>query len=376
MCAGRLVFDHIPKTAGNTIVAALAEAFAVPASLLSMPHYRLPFGEELLAGHLWYFPGEELRDDYLYASAVRHPVDRSLSQFFFHRLVAATPDAPADPQLDACRGRSLDDLLRHGTEGELQFLSNVQVRHFARRIVDRPEDLDDDDLFEAAVQSAAEYDVIGTTEDLSSFVAACCDLAERPRPGALPRLNVGEREEVSSFARANLAHLNGADIRLWEWARQPRPPGRSRRGSSRPSGTADFGTREIEVTDVHVHDRRNRLGRRSGGIAVEVSLLARRTIDDLAIGVELRSDDLDFGANTRLLGRRISIDRPGRYRATFEWPGPVGAGRYTITAALHRGWDHHDGCYHWREPAGHHVVKGRTGSGPTPSDVTFALSAS
>ena len=62
-----------------------------------------------------------------------------------------------------------------------------------------------------------------------------------------------------------------------------------------------------------------------------------------------------FGANTRLLGQRLSV-RPGdQVRAVFRLDLNLVPDTYTVTAAIHEGADHLTRCFHWIEQAGHFV---------------------
>ena len=87
--ANGTVFDHIPKTAGTSISAAMTAALgeAAPPPEPSLPHYiaiRTPRGR-FVSSHLWFYPGEPLAHGWFYATLLREPVDRILSLFHFHR---------------------------------------------------------------------------------------------------------------------------------------------------------------------------------------------------------------------------------------------------------------------------------------------------
>src|SRR5262245_55386068 len=91
----RLVFDHLPRTGGTSVRIALATALGddghVPED--SWPHHIAIKSAQkrlLLAGHFWFFPGETLAPGWAYATLLRDPVDRVLSQYAFHRSMRAT----------------------------------------------------------------------------------------------------------------------------------------------------------------------------------------------------------------------------------------------------------------------------------------------
>ena len=116
----RLVFDHIPKTAGASIIAALEQAFAEAGTLpsISNAHRQAVSAagpRRLLAGHLWFAPGEPLAEGWDYCTLLRDPLDRFLSQYWFgksvaNQLVPASPNHVLlrDPQVVAAHHRSLE----------------------------------------------------------------------------------------------------------------------------------------------------------------------------------------------------------------------------------------------------------------------------
>jgi hypothetical protein len=346
----RLIFDHVPKTAGVSAGTALARSFGEEPRVLQLPHFKLPFDgpDDLIAGHFWFYRGEPLHGDWLYATLLREPIERAVSHFFFVRLVAETPDAPDDPQIGRFRGRDFDELLRRSDPADLDHLTNVQARHFAARVVDQPEALDDDELFAAAVEAISEYDIVGLTDDVTGFVDRCCVASGRPRPESVETLNAREGEPLSDDIRQRVAEFNRADLRLWDWARARGPIDVPRR---RPSGPppgrpVDFGTREVEIEAA-----RCRVGADAPRtLVVEVDLASHIAVDDLTVGVEVSDGRHEMGTNTRQQDLALSM-RPGdRMSLSFEWEGAV-AGSYRVAVAAHRGPDHSHGCFEWIDPA-------------------------
>jgi hypothetical protein len=341
----RLIFDHIPKTAGVSVGVALGERFGTHPPVLHAPHYRLPFDGPvpLLTAHLWYYPGEALRMDWAYATVIRDPVDRAISTVHFLRKVDAGSEAIPDPRLASWRGRTIDELL----DGDhVSSLSNEQARHLAGRIVVDPGELEGDELLDAAITSLDDYDVVGTTAELDDFVARCCAFAGRPGPVEVPRLNTTQRETVSTTTRERLEALNRVDRRLWEHAASLRDRAGRRRAFGSPSRMpVDFGTREAEVRGV---DHQNDPDDPTRAI-LTLDVAVHRRLDDLTIGLELRDGDLVIGANTRGFDVPLPVDPMSRIVVRFELVGGSGHD-FSVTAAAHRGFAHTDGCYHWVDP--------------------------
>src|SRR5665213_3542489 len=86
----RTIFDHLPKTAGTSVRAALSNALEDSGDLVETPcphHIALREGSarRYIAAHLWFYPGEMLAHDWYYATVVRDPIDRFVSQYYFYR---------------------------------------------------------------------------------------------------------------------------------------------------------------------------------------------------------------------------------------------------------------------------------------------------
>lgn len=96
---------------------------------------------------------------------------------------------------------------------------------------------------------------------------------------------------------------------------------------------------------------------------IEARVFARETVADVVLGFMLRDrfgQDL-FGTNSWLHGTTFSLEAGNRYRITAELKMLLHPGRYTITAALHRGQYHSGSCFHWWDNAAEFEVAGVDG---------------
>jgi hypothetical protein len=378
--APRLVFDHLPKTAGTSIVAAIdamvGESSALPS--ISNPHRAVlaaAGARRAIAGHLWFTPGEALAPDVFYCTLLRDPVDRFLSHHAFTgEMARGAHDAARgvdqlDPQVLASGSLDLAAYLDSPDPHLRGSYRNVQAVHFAERLVADPRSLDDAALLEAAAASLAEYDLVGHFGDLQGFIDA---IAARlgVEPVVLPRLNVtGKRPAVDAVTpalRRRLEEANQVDARLCEIARErfaSRKPGlRVERASQ--AGNA-FGTREVEVLSVHCVGTASGEARIACREPVDVRLECRSRIaaDDVTFGIAVRdrAGTLVYGSNSRLAGAALRVE-PGEFRRTLRLHAAIGVGEYSVTVAVHRGADHQQGCFHWIEDAARFAV---VSMGPT-----------
>jgi len=321
-----------------------------------------------LASHLWFSPGEPLAPDWYYATLLREPVDRFLSQFYFYRShhrevecgLITDPDVVAATRVPVAQ--YLSDPARRRT------YRNVQALHFAWRMCHAPEDLDDGNLLDAAVASLEDYDLIGVFADVPAFLDAYCEALDVPRQ-SMPRLNVTAKRarasDVPALMIEQLRAANAVDSALYDWAHHrfvqrsgPRLGMRQRRAIAPP---ANFGDRRIEILASRCEgtvsgDAIVRLGER---VAVKVWCRASIAVETLTAGIAVRDqrDVLVYATNSQLLGMSLSLSRPQTFELSFVLALALTVGEYQVTLALHKGLSHLDGCFHWLEHAASFVVR-------------------
>ncbi|MBC7357623.1 MAG: ABC transporter ATP-binding protein [Desulfacinum sp.] len=137
---------------------------------------------------------------------------------------------------------------------------------------------------------------------------------------------------------------------------------RSRRLSE---GGGDYGTGRVRIQSVRIR------GSAGGGdvflsgerVTVSVWVHAREVLDDVTVGILLRNRfGMDvFGTNTYHHGVPVRVAPEAPVRVDFELDLNVGPGAYTVTAAVHRGAAHAEGCYHWIDGAAAFEVAGHRG---------------
>lgn len=394
----RLLFDHIPKTAGTAIVSALSGLLGEEVSLQSYlsSHHDAVAGHNrrFAAGHLWFAAGESLRSDWYYATILRDPVDRFLSQYYFNKVVVAVDgniEQLRDPHVQAASCCTLEEYLALTHPVVVGSYTNTQAIHFAQRICEHPEELSEPLLLEAAITSLREYDIVGIFEETQAFLHAICDDLGLPRP-SLERANVTPgRRTVAEAGEAVIARLraaNAVDLELMAWARREWAERQSgvRRAPVRAFGDGaiasrmEFGSRSIRIESVRCAGSGPE-GRLQPGepIVIECDCAADVAEDDLTLGVAIRNEHghLSCGTNSRLLGVPLRIGAPQRFRARFSMPGSLPGGSYSATIALHVGLSHAQGCYHWLSDAVRFTVAQSDGAVPetAPGDarIEFAV---
>ncbi|MES2103211.1 MAG: Wzt carbohydrate-binding domain-containing protein [Pseudomonadota bacterium] len=404
----KTIFDHVPKTAGTSIKEALAAAIGERGELpgTSYPHHVLVAtggARRFIGSHIWFFPGDKLAADWYYCTLLRDPVDRFLSQYYFHRAMRSEvlEGSMIDPVVIAAVRHKLEDYLADDSGDVRRSYVNMQATHFARRFCDAPETLDEAKLLDAAISSLEEYDLVGVFSDSQGFVDAYCRDLALPRQ-TLPVLNVTrDRKQSGDIPASLIQHVrasNKVDLALYDWAerrflRQRDDIARSVHGSERRNRIAgnraqhcdsekdsavNFGSRQIELMAAHC------LGRQSGSatiragetVTVQLSCHAFAAEDDLTIGIGVRDSNgtTVCSGNTKILGIAMAVQANKSLQLAISFDAWLPAGEYRVTLALHKGITHLDGCYHWVENATRFTVTGEAQApAATSADSTIRI---
>lgn len=396
----KLLFDHLPKTAGSSLHATFRELFPQYSgdSVFSAHSQLLQRSDQaFIGGHLHFNPGEALSKEHYYCTVLRDPVERFISEFFFHKQEGRRLLSQGDISNPMLHDRQIAAAIRlnieqYVSDGELvkRRFRNVQALHFAARVSSNPYELDNASLLDAAIASLDDYDFAGSFEQLQFMVDT---IAREFGVGSIPikRLKVtepqSERDNISRKAIDIIKAENVVDYALIAWASQrfgwnsesdaptTTTPLRPAIAAAHPE-TANqkvvpelasqdvidrgFGSKSIKFVAVNCIGERSSVAAvdRGEDILIDMSIEASVAEPDLTIGVAVRDREakLVYGVNSALLGRKLCIDKPGRFSARFRLHNRLGLGAYSITLALHKGVNHADGCFHWIDAAANFCV--------------------
>ena len=170
--SGRVIFDHLPKTAGQAINAWLRSSLGagcVTENLIGQHRslinaYGGQFG--IISGHVGFANGEGLDPRWRYAAALRNPVDRVISWLFF---VTSNHKASQLPELYEYCEKFVSSEGEAFTKELHGYISNIYTEHFCRVI---GTGLENDEIRIANALAAIElYDVVGLYDHLPDFLA-------------------------------------------------------------------------------------------------------------------------------------------------------------------------------------------------------------
>lgn len=249
----RLVFVHIMKTGGTTILERLAPYFddAERCSLGLDPgdpesfvrRGRRSLGAvRLFEGHMPFGLHRWIDGAVRYFTFIRHPVDRVLSTYYFLRR----PHANSHPLREILASNELEALFRPKLYDELpavdretlyELMSNHQTRVLSGRL--RPPlehllmspapnptpwtmeqlEVSERDLELAVANIREHFELVGTTEALDRGWLQLCELFGWPSVSRTERHNVTPdrpgAEALSAALRERIVAWNRQDLRLW-----------------------------------------------------------------------------------------------------------------------------------------------------------------
>ena len=391
--ARKFYFHHIPKTAGTTLRNHLilhlgADRVAPMIRGMSLFDVLREYGNfDAITGHVTSIAGDHLPRDRFCITLLRDPFDRLLSAFFFTRTVHTS-----GVRAGAAASQTFDDWVFSRSESEGDSL-NAHIEwlwplgwkdQYIPPLGER---------LQAAKTALDRFDLVGIQHLLDESIAMLDFRTGWPPPESLPVDNATPARpaasDISRQTRARVLELLAPDIELFEYAqtrfamqRRSTLIGAARMHSIVLASRVDFaassaehavvpdqsvaeptdegsecrirGTGEIRIGAVTVSGDVSGPDFAQVGEWVTIRLELESEIEEagLTAGFSIRdhAGALVFGTNTLLLGHKLAV-QPGRFAVSFRFPNVLGMGRYAVSAAVHRGPSHLDGCFHWFEPA-------------------------
>ncbi|MEQ5843325.1 Wzt carbohydrate-binding domain-containing protein [Paraburkholderia acidicola] len=349
--SGRVIFDHLAKTAGQAIndwlVNALGTGCVTPNLIGDHQDLIRKYGGlySVISAHVHFVDGEDLDPRYQYMTVFREPVDRIISWLYFlvnNHDESQLPDlVPAARRFLDSEGVELSDTLAGS-------ISNIYVRHFCRMGDSTPTCADEQVL--SALAAIRKYDVVGIYEDMPLFLRDVGKLIGLAVPAGLGRVNVTQRrpavDQISPVLRDRIIELNRLDLRLYAevlaWkastvqdnfaeAREPMTSLWHRYDPARDRVVT------TPVSTVLACTLQEGSSIRHGQLMTfDVDFFLAREVCELEVGIHLFDSDRQwaFGTNSTLLGQTYQLLQSGYYRVSYHVVADLPAGAYTAGFAL------------------------------------------
>lgn len=343
---GRVIFDHLPKTAGQAVNAWLAGALgrgSVTPNLIGT-HRELirRYGGEfsVISGHLA-FHGEGLDPRYRYLTCVREPIDRAVSWLSF--VLQHEPQSLGDLWIEAdAFSRSEGDELGSMFK---RTVCNPYVNHFQSVLL--LETGGDGENLAAALRAIEQYDVWGIYEDMSGFLKLAASMIKLPAPKHIARVNVTRSRpsvsQLSAKLKQRLEELNAVDLQFYAALQERWRAGAEQRKfeATEPSAkfwlpydspeprcfqSSDFELLSVELPGNGAFDR-GELVR----LATEFSLA--RAVPELEIKFHIFDENgrMAFGINSTLLERKLINVQAGIHQVNFWFLSDLPDGQYRLS---------------------------------------------
>ena len=347
--SGRVIFDHLPKTAGMAVNNWLKSELgnAVVTENLSGLHSQLirDYGGifSVISGHV-YFSSEDQHDfRHEYLTLLREPIYRITSWIFFVLNNHKPFDLP-DNLYEQVRN-FVDSDGEEINSNLYVHIENTYCRHFC---ILTTQNANED--IENAMSMLEKYAVVGLYESMPRFLSDVADLIGIPRPVEMEKVNVTSQRptvaEISPMLRQRLIELNKLDIELYQrvkawkeeqWAEEITPP---------PARTLVplwakydlpapklFCRGDVLVSDPILNTNDITQGQL---LTFEVPFSVTRPILELEMGIHIfdANKKWAFGTNSTLLKQVQQNVETGSYRVFHRIIADLPVGTYTVGFAF------------------------------------------
>ncbi|EUC14745.1 Wzt carbohydrate-binding domain-containing protein [Paraburkholderia hospita] len=350
--SGRVVFDHLHKTAGQAVNAWLASELGngcITTNLIG-DHRDLirRYGGQysIISAHVYFRHAELLDSRYQYMTLLREPVDRAISWIYY-----LANDVGVTRETTPLKEGASRFIASGGTDGSPEFLESIRnpyTEHFCRIFGNGSEP--DDEKLANALAAIREYDVVGVYEEMPDFLANVAALLGIPPPRDIAPVNVTTRrariDQISPRLRECIIALNELDLRLYTQVLARKHEG-ALKCATRPALCSVSKWKKYEAVQNHRLAERDlcirtatvREGfeiRRGQLMTLDVDFSLKRQVSELEMGIHIFDNDgrWAFGTNSTLLGRTYRLLPSGTYRVSHHLIADLPTGKYTAGFAF------------------------------------------
>ncbi len=224
-----IVFTHIPKTAGTTFTGRMTGAIPAGQAYIVTGDFghdgglakRGTSGLSLVGGHIRFPIAWPVIGPAIYVAAVRSPLDRILSQFFFSIRQGEFPIQGDDVRSEFDRYYDAVVRRQNWLNLQCQFFSADGTFDQAAGVIERHYtavwDSEKTDQHFSTIVALCGLKASAADADVSAYAAPVSETDEALRTGARPKRYV---DFLGSDQRERVLRDNAEDARLYDWVRQ------------------------------------------------------------------------------------------------------------------------------------------------------------
>ncbi|MFA5171083.1 MAG: Wzt carbohydrate-binding domain-containing protein [Sulfuriferula sp.] len=338
---GRILFDHLPKTAGTATATWLTSVLGTGcvSPQVNGLHRKLisQYGGtySVISAHMDFDMGDMLDPRYTYVTCLRDPIDRAVSWLYYvldeYKNQQDTKLYQSVSRLLESDGQELDNDL-------IPNISNLYVNHFSR--IGATDNTENRLSVAHCLKVLAQYDLIGLQEDMLAFIYEFGKLIGSPPTSEVARHRVTPARpslsKIKKGLKKRLIELNQLDLQLYKtvasWQRVVIPPQLTLpqwQKYERQSGNRLLTTPDLIISKAELQD----------GAVIEygqvmtftVDFFLSRDITGLGMGIHIFDDEKRwaFGTNNILLKQIHENVETGSYSARYYLIADLPTGRYT-----------------------------------------------
>jgi hypothetical protein len=349
---GRIIFDHLQKTAGQAVnawlIQALGEGCVTPNLIGGHRELIQRYGgsHSIISGHISFNFGEQLDPRYFYLTILRDPVDRCISWTYFLSN-NVPPNSETLPLIEGAR-LFVDSAGAEINEAFQASISNLNTEHFCRLGLATLGT--EEEKLASAKRVLDQYDVVGIYENMPEFLDRVSALIGINCPAELAAVNVTSNrpavDDAASALRLRIEELNPLDVALYEYACSKiknAPAVNVAEATPVPNRVwlpyASPAPRSLITADIELLSTVLREGDdiECGQVmSFDVDFFATRGISELEAGIHIFDADRQwvFGTNSILQDKKIKDLSRGTYRVTHHVQADFPAGSYTAGFAF------------------------------------------